>query len=842
MLKFASDLSDDYEYGIVSWGQSNANPRGTLTEGFDAAPHLEFEDSGADLTVSVVGSSSTVACAAGVGADQWVGAELRMGNASAQSTGYGTVTDCTAASSKVVTFPTNDKATWVAHGLLTGCPVLFAGVAPPTGITLGTIYYVRVDTADTFVLHPTHADAIANTSAVSITANSGTGPFVGYAGSTLTVTWTDTPSTAADTAAHVCFRDDRHKAYQEVRVLTPYLPDQAGAYPSGTPAMPGYTVAATITHENLAAFLPLTFKEGVASFGQCETDEVAASATSSSLTLDSAVLLASGYAGGYVRVRHAGGTSWGNVTDNTDTVFTVDAWAGAGTPSGTASAWTWEAWLPHGSNNPYHLLPGPGFLYPNNAQQPIGAVRNVPRNNTTAAYGDKFGALIAFAWRLAQKVGKRINVIHLAGNASSIMRSLSLFGGPTTVGWWSTATHLDWSTSNTDNLAGRLKNLITVAAPAALVAEGNTKPLRILGCLGFEGEAEAGNDVGRDLYETLLPGFYGWLRGIIAGAGMNPYAATAKIPVVHASLPAYPWGADGVDTEDVVNEAIARFVAVDGFAATFDTDDSPHIGTPPTYLDGDPLHFNGEGEAINGELAANAMGTLIALAIGHNVDAGAVDICNIALSHIGENGRITSLDTDVDESAEAAICARYYPIARNTVLEHGSWTFTSRRKTLVSVTNTRTEWQYAYAIPSDVLSIISILPPDAPDDYLATVAVDQYRSIATDNEFFQINAPAKFTTEIDDEGNRVLYTNMADAEMRYNAIVSDTRQYPPTFRMALSWHLASLLAGAIIKGDVGAKQAQLCSQTAQAYIRKSGAVDGQQRKVDPRPKAGWLGL
>ena len=114
-------------------------------------------------------------------------------------------------------------------------------------------------------------------------------------------------------------------------------------------------------------------------------------------------------------------------------------------------------------------------------------------------------------------------------------------------------------------------------------------------------------------------------------------------------------------------------MAVDGFAATFDTDDSPHIGTPPTYLDGDPLHFNGEGEAINGELAANAMGTLIALAIGHNVDAGAVDICNIALSHIGENGRITSLDTDVDESAEAAICARYYPIARNTVLEHGSW-------------------------------------------------------------------------------------------------------------------------------------------------------------------------
>ena len=448
MLQFASDLSDDYEYGIVSPGQSNANPRGTLTEGFDAAPSgvrgLRCGPDGFGRRVKLDGG-----CAAGVGADQWVGAELHMGNASAQSTGYGTVTDCTAASSKVVTFPTNDKATWVAHGLLTGCPVLFAGVAPPTGITLGTIYYVRVDTADTFVLHPTHADAIANTSAVSITANSGTGPFVGYAGSTLTVTWTDTPSTAGR-HRRTRLLPRRPSAYQEVRVLTPYLPDQAGAYLSGTPAMPGYTVAATITHENLAAFLPLTFKEGVASFGQCETDEVAASATSSSLTLDSGRPVGQWLRGrlrarpscwrhklGQCHRQHRYGLHRGRMGRRRHTKRHC-----LGVDVGSVA--------PARQQQPHHLLP----VQASPEQRAAANRRRAQRPAQQHHRGLRRQVRRADCLRVAPcPEGRQAHQRHppLPATRAASCALLSLFGGLTTVGWWSTATHLDWSTSNTDN-------------------------------------------------------------------------------------------------------------------------------------------------------------------------------------------------------------------------------------------------------------------------------------------------------------------------------------------------------------------------------------------------------
>lgn len=910
MQKLASALSDDFEYAFVVWGQSNANPRGSLTDGFAAAPHLEFEDSGADLTVSVVGTSSTVACVAGVGADQWVGAELRMGSVSEstlssitfpttdtvtkvahglstgqplyfagtvaptggltfgsvyyasyvdadnftihttlaaaiagtpdvaitassgtgpfsavlipQRKGYGTVTACTGTSNSVVTFPTADTVTWAAHGLTTGCPILFTGtVAPTGGMVLGDIYYVAVASSSTFALHPTFADAIAGTSALSITANSGTGPFVGYAGSTLTVTWADTPTTAASTAAHVCFRDDRHKSYAEVRVLTPFQPDQAGDYPTTDPAMPGYTVAATITNETLGAFLPLTFKEGVASFGQCETDGLISSANATSCTMVGTILLASGYAGGYLRVRHAGGVSWADVTDNTNQVFSFTAWEGDGTPSGTASAWTWEAWLPHGDNNPSHLTPGPGWLYPNNAHQPAGAVLNRPRNNTTAVYGERFGAMIPFAWRMSQKLGKRVNIIYLAAHGSSIMRTLSMFGGPTTVGWWSTAIHLDWSSGNLDNVATRLWTLINRVAAPALVAEGNTKTLRILGILGFQGETEAGNAVGRELYETLLPRFYTWLRTAIDGAGMNPYGDDAKIPVVHASLPAYPWGSEGVDTEDVVNTAITKFTALDGFAATFSTDDSPQQTL-------DPLHFDGEGEALNGELAADAMGTLLELALSVTEKLDQVTVCNLALSYLGESP-ISSLDPAVDSSLTAALCARFYTTARNELLGRRPWTFATRRKTLTAVASDWSQWEYAYGVPADCLRPQAVYVTDSDDDY-ALVATDWLTPSDVQSSPTQL-PKVVFTIEQDEDGNRVLYTDLQDASLRYTAKVCDVSLWPAWFTKALAWLLASDLAGALIKGDKGADQAVNCIRIAEAILAKAGEPEGTQRSI-----------
>ena len=42
MLQHAAALSDDFEYAIVWWGQSNARPRGTQADGIAAAPETAF--------------------------------------------------------------------------------------------------------------------------------------------------------------------------------------------------------------------------------------------------------------------------------------------------------------------------------------------------------------------------------------------------------------------------------------------------------------------------------------------------------------------------------------------------------------------------------------------------------------------------------------------------------------------------------------------------------------------------------------------------------------------------------------------------------------------------------
>jgi hypothetical protein len=45
-----------------------------------------------------------------------------------------------------------------------------------------------------------------------------------------------------------------------------------------------------------------------------------------------------------------------------------------------------------------------------------------------------------------------------------------------------------------------------------------------------------------------------------------------------------------------------------------------------------------------------------------------IDICNLALSHIGQAADVSSIDPP-ENSIEAEYCARFYPMARDTLLE-----------------------------------------------------------------------------------------------------------------------------------------------------------------------------
>jgi hypothetical protein len=102
-----------------------------------------------------------------------------------------------------------------------------------------------------------------------------------------------------------------------------------------------------------------------------------------------------------------------------------------------------------------------------------------------------------------------------------------------------------------------------------------------------------------------------------------------------------------------------------------------------------------------------------------------VTICNLALSHLGDTAEVTSIKPP-DASVQAQLCARFYPMARNALLEMANWGFATRRVTLAEVANptldpddscSRGTWRFAYGLPADAVNVLAVIPADASDDY-----------------------------------------------------------------------------------------------------------------------------
>ncbi len=84
-----------------------------------------------------------------------------------------------------------------------------------------------------------------------------------------------------------------------------------------------------------------------------------------------------------------------------------------------------------------------------------------------------------------------------------------------------------------------------------------------------------------------------------------------------------------------------------------------------------------------------------------------VDICNLALSRIGQR----AIDTLSENSAEASSCARHYDIARDSLLRAYWWNFAKASAALSQNAEDPAEWAYSYDLPVDLIAVRYAVPP-----------------------------------------------------------------------------------------------------------------------------------
>jgi hypothetical protein len=204
--------------------------------------------------------------------------------------------------------------------------------------------------------------------------------------------------------------------------------------------------------------------------------------------------------------------------------------------------------------------------------------------------------------------------------------------------------------------------------------------------------------------------------------------------------------------------------------------------------------------------------------------ATAVDICNLALAHLGDRATVSSIDPP-EGSAQAEHCARFYPMARDLLLTKHLWGFTTVRSLLAQLTNNSEQWAYTYAVPNDLMSIIAVIESDATSDYSVAIPV-AYTPQNVIGFGATVYTPQPFALERD-AGVQVIRTNVENALCRYTTRIVDPAQFDAMFTEALSYLLASYLAGPILKGSVGTSVGRTMRQTAEALLADAKSNDSE---------------
>lgn len=181
------------------------------------------------------------------------------------------------------------------------------------------------------------------------------------------------------------------------------------------------------------------------------------------------------------------------------------------------------------------------------------------------------------------------------------------------------------------------------------------------------------------------------------------------------------------------------------------------------------------------------------------------EICNLAISRLGEQANMIDLRED---SSYAAVARDTYPIVRDALLERHAWNFATTRARAQLSAEEPIDWKYMYQVPAKCVRVLSVYTEGS-----GQLIEDEPWVLEMQGEY------------------RVILTNIKDAIIKYVQYTSNVDLFSPGFVDALAWHLAASLAGPIVKGETGMSVAIKLLQTAQYFEQRAILMDARQRRT-----------
>lgn len=190
----------------------------------------------------------------------------------------------------------------------------------------------------------------------------------------------------------------------------------------------------------------------------------------------------------------------------------------------------------------------------------------------------------------------------------------------------------------------------------------------------------------------------------------------------------------------------------------------------------------------------------------------AVNICNLALSHLGEVPNIASISPP-EGSSYSEICATYYPIAHRKLLEEHNWSFAIRRATLARLADTTSDGRYRYALPADFVRVI---------DQQLNNQVPQPQYMYEPPIHMRMTQRVGFEIE-----GKTLISSTEAVELIYLSSNTDVGLFSAGAQLALS-HLVASLIGSSVRADVATISAQ--KNAYEMELSKARADDANMNK------------